>query len=267
MQGKSRRLGSVTGRALLCLLVLGTGCADSDRTHRSAQMGPEQACTEKAEVATYDSFKQTYPEAHHLIEDVSRDLGGTRLGQCATLNASMGYALRQLGFQTILVTGEVSCPDAPGLSHMDAGYHIWLLVSDGRSVWHVDAANPFLIIKWQQRRLSSEAFDAFLRGRYEGEPEPLDSTNVLWGSPGDAGIKLEAGTLRAFPPFYDVLGKIGKRDVVCSLFRAYGFQEPYTFSEGILDAASLNLPPAEPDESDTEGDDGSSQAEPGADQT
>jgi hypothetical protein len=198
---------------------------------------------------------------------LSRDFGGSRSGQCATLNASLGYVLRQLGYQTILVTGKVSCPDAPFLTHMDAGAHLWLLVSDGRSVWHVDAANPFLMNKWQQSGLSAEAFDAFLRGKYEGEPEPLDSTNVLWGSPPDAGIMLGAGTLQAFPPFYDVLGKIGKRDAVRSLFRTYGLRDPYTFSEGVLDAGGLGLLAAEPDEGDTERDEGASQGESGSDQS
>jgi hypothetical protein len=234
-------------------------------------MDVEQARAEKAEVGTYDAFKQRYPEAHRLIEEVSRELsrdfGGSRFGQCATLNPSMGYVLRQLGYQTILVTGEVSCPDAPVLTHMDAGYHLWLLVSDGRSVWHVDAANPFLLNKWQQPRLSPEAFDAFLRGKYEGEPEPLDSTNVLWGEPRDAGITLEAGTLRAFPPFYDVLAKNRKKDTVRALFRAHGFADPYTFSEGILDAGGLGLPPAEPDKASTERDEGSSPGESGSDQS
>jgi len=118
---------------------------------------------------------------------------------------------------------------------MDAGYHCWNLVSDGQSFWHVDAANPFQHWKWYDENLSPDYLARLKKGEASDFNVPIETLELIWGSFSSYGIIISPGTLSTEAPFFDGLDETGKKDMVRELFRAYGFNDPYEFTEGVLD--------------------------------
>ena len=191
-------------------------------------------------MTTYAAFAKRHPDARRLISNVINELG--RHGQCGTLNPTIGYVLRQKGLKSVVVTAEITCPDAPIVKQMDTGYHLWLLAADDNAVWHVDAANFFLINQWYKDKLRPDQWDRVARGKEPGPPVPLDPANFIWGQPSSHGITITPGSLSAQLPFFDTLDEVGKRHAVRELFRSHGFHDPYEFPGGVLDIAEVDPP-------------------------
>lgn len=193
----------------------------------------KQPYSKPEDLATYAAFMRRYPDADQLIRALCAELV-REIGPCATLNPAIGYVLRQRGLRTIIVTGEITCPTAPLIQHIDAKYHLWILASDGISLWHIDAANPFQLCKWYSENLAPDQWSKVARGEEPSPYVPIKTLELIWGKLSSYGITLTPGTLSAEAPFFDVLEKVGKRDIVCELFRSYGFDDPYEFTEGVL---------------------------------
>lgn len=180
---------------------------------------------------TYPEFLTRLPGAARLVLRLASLLG--RHGQCGTLNPAIGYALRQKGVRTPMVTGEIS---RSGDVTIEAGYHLWVLAADEHCPWHVDAANPFLTRQWYRENLSPELFEAIRRGRSSlAPPIPMAASNLVRGSLEEHGIVLTPGTLRAQDAWWDVLDEQGKRELVRAEFAAHGFRDPHDFAANVLE--------------------------------
>jgi hypothetical protein len=190
-------------------------------------------------IDSYHEFARQLPRANDLVVALIEEIG--RQGQCGTLNPAVGYCLRQAGLSTVVVTGDLTCPGAP-VEHMESGYHLWVLVSDGKQCWHVDLANHFLCASWYRDHLSPDRWYRVARGKEEGPPIPLAEDTFVWGRMADRGIKLQVETVTAHDPHFDVLDSIGKRDRVVQLFQEHGFADPYGYDAGVLDLATLHVP-------------------------
>jgi hypothetical protein len=178
-------------------------------------------------------------DADRLIRALCAEIG--RHGQCGTLNPALGYCLRQKGMSTIMITGDLRCHGAP-IEHMETGYHLWNLVSDGRTCWHVDAANHFLTSAWYRDHLSPERWNAVARGKETGPPIPIEPGNFVLGSLSSYGVVLEPASVSALAPSFDVLEQVGKKDAVRRLFHEHQFEDPYEFPAGTLDLTGVCVP-------------------------
>lgn len=183
-------------------------------------------------IPTYEGFCGAQPRAAELISALCDELG--RHGQCGTLNPAVGYCLRQVGFRTVLITGELRCPGAP-IELMEAGIHLWNLVRDGDACWHVDFANHFLTAKWYRDALPREVWYRVARGQEPGPAVPLEPGTIVWGLLRERDIELRRDSVSTYAPFFDVLSEAGKRDAVRRLFREHGLVDPYSFHDGLLD--------------------------------
>jgi hypothetical protein len=187
-------------------------------------------------MATYAAFARCYPDADQLIRALCTNLG--RNGKCAFINPAIGYVLRQKELFTIIVTAGITSQDF----YMDVGNHCWNLVSDGRFFWHVDAANPFQHWKWCGENLSPDYWARLKKGQAPDLNISIDTLEIIWGRFSSYGITISPETLSAENPFFDNLDKVGKKDMVRELFRVYGFEDPYEFTEGVLDITGVNIP-------------------------
>lgn len=184
------------------------------------------------QMKTYKEFAAQHAQADGLIRSLCSELG--RLGKCATLNPAIGYVLRQRGFQTIMVTAQIACAEAPYVQEVEAGDHLWVLASDGSSLWHVDAANLFELWIWYSQNLAADRWERVARGKERAPDVSLEDLPLVWGLPSTQGIRVAPDTLSAKEPFFDYLEELGKRDVVLQMFHTHGFDDPYRFSEGVL---------------------------------
>ena len=196
---------------------------------------------EPSQASTYAAFAEHHPQAHGLILSLVLELG--RQGQCGTLNPAIGYVLRQIGLKTVVVTGELICPDSPIVRKLEAGYHLWVLASDGLAVWHVDAASFFLLDRWHRATLDPDRYDRISMGKEPGPPVPVEPSNFIWGTFASHGIAIAPGSLSAKGRFFDALDKQGKRQAIRDMFRAHRFEDPYELSAGVLNLDGI-APPA-----------------------
>ena len=200
-----------------------------------------QACGRPEPPTTYTAFARCYPDADQLVRSLCVELGRGS-GACGTLNPAIGYILRQRGLSTIIVTGDITCPSAPLVQHIDTGYHLWNLVSDGCSSYYLDACNPFQLWKWYNECLPPDQWLRVARGKEPAPYVPVEAVDFIWGQLSSNDIMITPGTLLAETPFFDVLEEVGKKDIVRKLFRSHGFDDPYGFTQGVLDTTVMNLP-------------------------